>query len=110
MGSKIFISLIEPGPIKSDFRKNALAKFIENIDRENSYFKDEYKKKLTSLESSKDAPFTLTQESVYQVLVKILNSNSPKPRYRVTKVTSIFWFLNRILSSRLLDKVLRKVE
>jgi len=108
--SGISISLIEPGPVRSDFRKNALAKFIENIDRKNSFFKDEYSKKLTSLESTKDVPFTLGEDSVYKIFLKILDSNFPKPRYRVTKVTSIFWFLKRILSSSLLDKILRKVE
>lgn len=110
MGSGISISLIQPGPVKSDFRKNALAKFEKNIDRKDSYFKNEYEKKLSSLQSTEDVPFTLGEDSVYQVLLKILNSKYPKPRYRVTKVTSIFWFLKRILSTRLLDKVLRKVE
>ena len=110
MGTNISVSLIESGPIRSDFRKNALDKFLENIDRTNSPFKDEYKQKLKALQSSKDVPFTLGENAVYEVLQKILSSKNPKARYRVTKVTTIFWFLKRVLSTRLLDKVLRKVE
>jgi len=110
MGSNIFVSLIQTGPVRSSFRKNALSKFLQNIDRENSYFKDEYIKKLESLKSEKDSPFTLGEDSVYEVLLEILNSKSPKPRYEVTKVTKFFAVAKRLLSSSLLDKILRKVE
>ncbi len=109
-GTDIFVSLIEPGPIRSDFRKNALAKFIQNIDREKSVYKTVYKEKLAGLESTEDVPFTLGEEAVCDVLFHALNANRPKAHYRVTKPTAIFWFLKRILSTTLLDKVLRKVE
>lgn len=108
--TNIFISLIEPGPVRSDFRKNALAKFIQHIDREHTSYKEVYKEKLTGLESTEDVPFTLGEEAVFDVLLHALKSKSPKERYRVTKPTTIFWFLKRLLSTRLLDKVLRKVE
>ena len=110
MGTNIYVSLIEPGPIRSDFRKNALQKFLENIDRKHSPFKEEYVQKLDSLQSDKDAPFTLSEEAVYKVLKDALESEKPKARYRVTKPTTFFWFLKRLLSTKLLDKVLRKVE
>ncbi len=108
--SNIHLSLIEPGPIRSDFRKNALAKFLENINRENSHYKEVYKEKLASLESTEDVPFTLGEEAVYQALLHALLSDTPKARYRVTTPTTLFWFLKRILSTKLLDAVLRKVE
>jgi len=110
MDSDIWVSLIETGPVRSDFRKNALKKFLENIDRQNSYFKDEYKKKLKALESEKDAPFTLGADAVFESLLKALQEKEPKARYRVTKVTTIFWFLKRVLSTKKLDKVLRSIE
>ncbi len=109
-GSDIFVSLIEPGPIRSKFRQNALDKFRKNIDTENSYFKDEYKDKLKALESTEDAPFTLGEDSVYIALKEAIESKKPKARYRVTKPTTMFWFLKRVLSTNLLDKVLRKVD
>ncbi len=108
--TNIFISLIEPGPIRSDFRKNALRKFKENIDRENTPFKALYQTKIAALESTEDVPFTLGEESVYKVLLHALEAKVPKERYRVTKPTTMFWFLKRILSTHTLDKILRKVE
>ncbi len=109
-GSGIFISLIEPGSIKSDFRKNALKKFLENIDRENSYFKDEYKEKLKALESTEDAPFTLGCDAVYKALKHALSSPRPKERYFVTKPTYFFALAKRVLPTRWLDKMLGMVE
>ncbi len=108
--TNIFVSLIEPGPVRSKFRENALHKFEENIDTENSFFKDEYKDKLKSLQSKDDVPFTLGEESVYKVLKEAIESKKPKARYRVTKPTTIFWFLKRVLSTNILDKILRKVD
>lgn len=108
--TNIHLSLIEPGPIRSDFRKNALAKFLENIDREHSPHKTLYHNKLQSLQSTEDVPFTLGEDAVYDALLHALVAKRPKARYRVTKPTSFFWYLKRILSTSMLDKVLRKVE
>ncbi len=105
----IFVSLIEPGPIRSDFRKNALEKFLQNIDRENSPNKKEYENKLDSLRSEKDVPFTQGPEAVLKVLLHALESNRPKARYRVTFPTKLFWYLKRIFSTRMLDFIARKV-
>lgn len=110
MGSDIHISLIEPGPIRSHFRQNALRKFLENIDREHSFFKEAYIDKLAALESDREAPFTLGEEAVYRVLKKALESRHPKAHYRVTKPTTFFWYLKRLLPTATLDKILRKVE
>ncbi len=108
--SNISISLIEPGPIKSHFRQNALYKFVQNIDRENTPFKEIYIQKMQALQSTQDVPFTLSEQAVYKALHHALFSKRPKARYRVTLPTTLFWFLKRILSTKLLDKALRKVE
>jgi len=106
-GSGIDVVLIEPGPIHSDFRKNALKKFRENIDVENSVHVKVYEKTLERLEDEDDAPFTLGENAVYMALIKAVTSKNPKARYRVTFPTTLFWFLKRVLSTKLLDKVLR---
>jgi NAD(P)-dependent dehydrogenase (short-subunit alcohol dehydrogenase family) len=109
-GSGVFVSLIEPGPITSEFRKNALKMFVKNIDLENTHFKELYKKKLKSLESEKKIPYELGSEAVYESLLHALRSDKPKKRYRVTKPTIYFAFLKRVLSTKRLDWVLKKVE
>ena len=108
--SGIDVVLLEPGPIHSDFRKNALKKFQDNIDTKKSVHVNVYEKTLERLESEGDAPFTLGSDAIYDVLIKVITSKKPRARYRVTFPTKLFWFLKRILSTNMLDKILRSVE
>ena len=111
LGSNIFISTINTGPVTSKFRENALKKFNKNIDIENSYFSEIYKKELKArLETTEDkAPFNLPESSVANVVLKIMKTQKPKPRYYVTKATYILGFLKRVLSTSLMDKLLNKI-
>jgi NAD(P)-dependent dehydrogenase (short-subunit alcohol dehydrogenase family) len=110
--SNIFISLIEPGPITSKFRQNALKKFEENIDVNSSFHKTFYEQnvlpRLHSKEEKKE-PFTLGSDAVYKKLHHALTNNNPKPRYYVTFPTYLLGYLKRLLSTRVLDFILYKV-
>ncbi len=108
-GSGIFVSLLQTGPVTSRFRKNALEKFIQHIDTENSHFKDEYQDKLRSLKSKKKVPFELEPDAVYDALLHALNSKRPKERYLITKPSLYLSFLKRILTTRALDRILLKI-
>lgn len=109
-GSGISVSLIEPGPITSKFRENAAKKFKQNIDINLSHHKNEYEKMVLRFQNlDKKDPFTLETSAVYEKIIKILNSKNPKPRYYVTFPTYLFGFLKRILSTRLLDKILKRI-
>lgn len=107
-GSGIDVVLIEPGPIRSDFRKNALVKFLANIDHKNSAHKEVYAKTLERLQKSGDAPFTLGAEAVLDVLVEAINAKKPKARYRVTFPTKLFAVLKRIFPTSWIDALARK--
>lgn len=105
----ISVSLIEPGPIFSDFRKNARIKFDEHIDIDKSRHKDAYVQMQSRLDKEDaTSKFTLSEEAVLKPLLHILNSASPKARYYVTKPTYILGYLKRILPSKTLDKVVAK--
>ncbi len=108
--TKLKISLIEPGPIKSNFRQNAKKNFIKNINMNKSRHIDSYKIALKRMESTKKQPFTLTERAVYTKIEKVISSKNPKPRYYVTKPTYIFGFLRRILSTKMLDRILLKAS
>lgn len=110
-GSNISISTINTGPVSSKFRANSLINFNKNVQIEGSFFEDVYNKELKKrLESSDDkSAFTLPASSVANVVLKIVDCKNPKPRYYVTKATHILGFAKRILSTRLLDKLLFKV-
>jgi len=106
-GSNIHVSLIEPGPIISNFRKNALKAFEKYIDSANSIHKKNYDNMLDRLnKEGPAAPFTLGPEAVCEKVLHALQARRPQVRYYVTKPTYIMGFLKRILSSRAMDWVL----
>ncbi len=109
-GTGVYVSIIEPGPIRSRFRQNALKKFLENIDMKKSRLHEAYKIKLQQLESDADAPFTLGPEAVSEVLLHALRSPKPRVRYRVTVPTHLFYWLKKVLPERAMDALLKKVE
>ncbi|TAN70209.1 MAG: SDR family oxidoreductase [Methylobacter sp.] len=109
-GTNIHISLIEPGPILSDFRKNAFALYKKNIDPTHSYHKEIYKVMEARLQKEgAAAPFTLPASAVTEKVIHALEAKRPKTRYYVTFPTYLFAFLKRILPISWLDALLRKV-
>jgi len=107
--TEIHISLIEPGPITSRFRANAVIALQQHIDIENSVHRDKYIGVLQRLNKEGDAAaFTLPPEAVLKRVIHALESKKPKPRYYVTFPTYLFAFLKRILSHRQLDYLLAK--
>jgi len=105
----IQVSLIEPGPITSEFRNNAYAQFKQWIQAASSAHAQNYNAMTKRLETIGPAvPFTLGPEAVTNCLLDIIKKESPKIRYRVTFPTQLFAFLKRILPTSLLDKLLIK--
>lgn len=109
-GTGIHISLIEPGPIMSDFRKNAFALYKKNINPAHSYHKETYKAMEARLQKEGPAaPFTLPASAVTEKVIHALESKRPKMRYYVTFPTYLFAFLKRILPMSWLDALVRRV-
>lgn len=107
--TNIFISLVEPGPITSQFRANAVKALEQNINIGNSIHHEKYLGVMKRLTKEGPAvPFTLPPEAVLKKVIKALESSSPKPRYYVTFPTYLFAFLKRLLSHRQLDYILAK--
>jgi short-subunit dehydrogenase len=107
----IHISLIEPGPIVSQFRANAFAKYQQNIDKTVSAHRHTYEameRRLTK--PGPAAPFTLPADAVVDKLLHVIESKRPKIRYYVTFPTYLFATLKRILPHRTLDWILAKVS
>ncbi|MCG6898710.1 MAG: SDR family oxidoreductase [Gammaproteobacteria bacterium] len=109
-GTDIHVSLVEPGPVTSRFRENAFRAYLENIDPNRSVHRESYLAMEARLKTKGPAvPFTLPPEAVLRKVVHALESPRPRARYYVTVPTYLFGFLKRVLSSRLLDKVLNQV-
>jgi NAD(P)-dependent dehydrogenase (short-subunit alcohol dehydrogenase family) len=110
-GSGIDVCLIEPGPIESRFRKNAFEAYKRNIDKTQSVHREHYQATEARLTKEGPAvPFTLPPEAVLKRVIHALEHPRPKIRYYVTFPTYLFATLRRILSYRLLDRVLLKIS
>jgi NAD(P)-dependent dehydrogenase (short-subunit alcohol dehydrogenase family) len=108
-GTDIHVSLIEPGPVESRFRANAYRAFQKHIEVENSVHRERYTKMIERFETSGNVqPFTLPPEAVLKRVLHALESRQPKIRYPVTFPTYLFAGLKRVLSDRMLDRLLRR--
>ena len=109
-GSNISVSLIEPGPILTHFRKNSFSLYKNNIATESSFHKATYARMEERLQTEGGAvPFTLPARAVAEKVIHAVESTNPKIRYFVTFPTYLFAFLKRLLPTSWLDKLLRSV-
>ena len=109
-GTGIDIILIEPGPIATKIRENAIPHFEQWIDWENSVRREQYaslRGRLYDKKTKKDT-FELGPEAVTAKLIHALESRRPKARYFVTTPTYIMGFARRILPTRMLDWLIAK--
>ncbi|MGB0721060.1 MAG: SDR family NAD(P)-dependent oxidoreductase [Gammaproteobacteria bacterium] len=110
-GSGVHICLVEPGPVLSAFRANAMAAFQRHVSVEGSHFQTHYEGMLARLNTQGPAaPGTLPPEAVLKKVIHALESDHPRARYYVTWPTYLFGYLRRVLGTRALDWVLRKVS
>jgi NAD(P)-dependent dehydrogenase (short-subunit alcohol dehydrogenase family) len=110
-GSGIHVSLIEPGPIASQFTATALARFRENIDIEGSAHAGEYRRQLARLNGTGPANrHKLGPEAVYSVLKHALEARRPHPHYLVTTPAKQGAWLKRLLPADLFYRLMRRFD
>ena len=105
----IHISLIEPGPIATRIRENSIPHFEKWINWQSSSNKSAYESQLIPRlyePKVKKDRFELPPSAVTEKLIHALEASTPKPRYYVTTPTYIAGTLKRLLSTRMMDKVL----
>lgn len=109
-GTGIHVVLIEPGPITSRIRQNAIPHFERWVDWERSPRADQYRKTLLKRLYETRGPdrFELPPAAVTKKLVRALESSNPAPRYYVTTPTYLAGALRRALPTRALDRLLAK--
>jgi NAD(P)-dependent dehydrogenase (short-subunit alcohol dehydrogenase family) len=109
-GTGIEVILIEPGPIATKIRENAIPHFEKWIDWEASARVEQYKSLLGRLYDKKTRkdPFELEPSAVTAKLVHALEARRPKARYYVTTPTYLMGFARRVLSTRMLDWVIAR--
>ena len=109
-GTGIEIILIEPGPIATKIRENAVPHFERWVDWENSARRAQYvslRGRLYDTKVTKDT-FELGPEAVTAKLIRAIEDRRPKPRYFVTTPTYLMGFARRLLPTRALDWMITK--
>ncbi|MEN9411545.1 MAG: hypothetical protein RL216_3519 [Pseudomonadota bacterium] len=109
-GTGIDLILIEPGPIATRIRQNAIPHFEKWIDWENSARRAQYAALLDRLykpDQKKDR-WELPPSAVTEKLIHALESPRPRARYYVTVPTHLAGILKRLLPTRLLDRMVAK--
>ena len=105
----IKVILIEPGPIGTRIRENAIPHFERWIDWENSARRDQYVALRDRLyKDSGPDRFQLPASAVTAKLIHALESPRPAPRYFVTTPTYLMNIARRILPTSLLDWMIAK--
>ena len=109
-GTGIRVILIEPGPIATRIRENAIPHFERWIDWRASARAAEYAPLLERLykPAVKKDHFELPPSAVTARLIHALESARPRARYFVTTPTYAMGIARRLLPQGLLDAVLRR--
>lgn len=105
----IKVCLLDPGPIETDFRKNAIRQFEKWVDWEHSARADEYRASLLDklYKGSSNGP-QWPASAVTKKLIAALDAPNPRPRYHITAPTRLMGIARRILPSRTLQWVLAR--
>ena len=103
----IGVSLIEPGPIVSKFRKNAAANAQSSLDLAGATYGKYYEREIQRRIRQQKKPdmFTRPPEDVAVKIVHALESPSPKRRYPVTIPAYLGIFAARFLPAWVVDTV-----
>ena len=110
-GTGIDVILIEPGPVTSKIRENAIPHFERWIDWRASPRRAQYEATLLKrLYEPSGAPdrFELPPDAVTQRLIHSLEAPRPRPRYFVTTPTWIAETLRRLLPTRARDALMAR--
>jgi NAD(P)-dependent dehydrogenase (short-subunit alcohol dehydrogenase family) len=105
----IQVSLIEPGPIETEFLSSTLNRFKQDVDIEASPHREAYRRRLAEMEAGGKGRFKLGPEAVVAKLIQALESPKPKARYRVGVGTQGANVLKRVLPARWLDRIMARM-
>jgi short-subunit dehydrogenase len=104
----IHVSLVEPGPIKSHLFQNAITTVKQRHNHQPTTADQDLID--TMKKDSTENPFTLPPEAVATCFYHALTKPQPKIRYRITTICKAAAIGKRLLSSKMLDRLLLKSD
>ncbi len=104
----IDIITLNTGPIGTNSRVNSSPYFEKWVDWKSSPRRDQYESSLLKrlYESSGPDTFELTPDAVTKVLIRALDAKNPRPRYYITTPSKLMSLARRVLSTRMLDRLI----
>lgn len=108
----ISVSLVEPGPIRTNFRRRVVSEATRGLEMKESVFAAQYAKELGEPERTYSRPTDIFRKPPEAVAVKIvhaLESRWPRARYPVTAPAWFGDFAARFFPARLKDWMLGSV-
>jgi len=110
-GSGVHVVSIQPGPIRTAFRANAIRQFETWIDWEASPRAPQYRESLLNqlYKGGSADRFELGPEAVTRALLRALDARRPRAQYRVTVPTHAMSLARRVLPKRTLDWLCQQV-
>lgn len=110
MDTPIHVITLNTGPVTSKIRENSIPHFEKWVDWQGSVRRDQYRAKLLKrlYESTGPDRFELPPEAVTAKVLRALTAANPRPRYHITTPTYLMDAARRLLSTRLLDRLLAK--
>jgi len=111
-GTGVHVVTLNTGPIRSRFRDNAIRMFEKNVATEKSRFREVYKEEVYKRKEKKEQKdlFTRDPDAVVAKVLHALEAERPAPRYHITSATVLLAMFKRLLSTRRLDRLLRKIQ
>lgn len=109
-GAGISVSLVEPGPIRTQFRKRTVSEASRGLDMRSSVFSKNYDRELSDAERTYSRPtdlFRKPPEAVAKKILHALESTRPCTRYPVTGAAWLGDWAARWMPDRLRDILLR---
>lgn len=105
----ISVSLVEPGPIATSFRKRTVSEAARGLETKHSVFAAQYAKELAGPERTYSRPtdiFRKPPEAVAAKIAHALEARCPRARYPVTGAAWLGDWAARFLPARLKDRML----
>lgn len=107
----IFVSIINPGPIRTDIRQNAYQHYQEAFKgKKSSPYEKVYRKLEHSyFDTKKKEIGSINPEVVTQKVIHALESKRPRRRYYVGSIATSLGIISKIIPESLLDSLLTKI-
>ena len=107
-GSGVALSLIEPGPIATEFRRNAASRSAGLLELEAGRFAQRYARSFRRASETSDRPkrWSAPPEAVARRILHALSSRRPRRRYCVTLPAYLGAAMRRLAPDSVLDALL----